>query len=81
MPRFFFALDDHSRTEDHDGTELGSIEEARTQAVMYACGWLRDHPDQIWDGQDMRVEVTDEQQRLLFSVVTMGIEAKQPRGS
>jgi hypothetical protein len=81
MPRYFFTLDDHERTVDEDGTELASQEEARSQAVMFMSAWLRDHPHQIWDGADVRVEVTDERGAMLFSVVAMGLEANQPRGS
>lgn len=78
MPRYYFTLDDHEREVDEDGTELASAEEARTQAVMFASAWLRDHPDRIWEGADLKVEVSDEGGTLLFTVFAKGIDGESP---
>jgi hypothetical protein len=74
MPRYYFTLDDHEREVDEDGTELASPDEAKTQAVRFASAWLRDHPDRIWEGANLKVEVSDESGTLLFTVFAKGID-------
>lgn len=78
MPRYFFNLDDHVREPDEEGTEIGSDEQARTEAVMFASAWLRDNPAAIFDGTELRIDLVDEGGTRLFSVVTRGEPGDDP---
>jgi hypothetical protein len=60
MPRYFFTTADGIREPDIDGTELPDVATARVEAIKFAGEVLSDHPEIIWDGEDFRVEVSDE---------------------
>lgn len=75
MPRYFFTTADGTRDPDVDGTELPSLSAARIEAIKFAGEVLSDHPDMIWDGEDFRVEVSDEAGLLLFTVVAMAMDS------
>ena len=79
MARYFFNELQGEFKPDDDGIECASLEDARTQAVQYAGEVLRDHPTLIWTGEEFRIEVTDEKQLLLFTVIVLGVDA--PAGS
>jgi hypothetical protein len=36
---------------------------------------MREHPTLIWTGQDFRIEVTNAEKLLLFTVVVVGVDA------
>jgi hypothetical protein len=69
MPTYHFNLDNSHREPDTEGTELGNLDEARVQAVIFAGAHLRDHPELVWDGKRFSVDVTDDEHRILFSVL------------
>lgn len=75
MPRYFFHTADGSRARDVDGTELPDHGAARKEAIMFAGSSLRDCPDLLWDGRDFRVEVTDEREMLLFTIIMLAVDA------
>jgi hypothetical protein len=74
VPRFFFDLDDHEKSPDQEGTELASADAARVQGVVFAGAYLRDHPEIIWDGQEIRVIVRDENKSAIFSVIALSVD-------
>lgn len=75
MPRYFFATADGTREPDDVGTELPNLATARVEAIKYAGEVLSDHPEIIWDGEDFRVEVSDEDGLMLFTVITMAMSS------
>lgn len=75
MPRYFFHTVDGGRERDTDGVELSSPAVARVEAIRFAGEVLTQDPDTLWDGREFRVEVVDEQKQLLFTIVTMAIDA------
>jgi hypothetical protein len=75
VPRFFFNQIDGEHKPDDEGLEFPSLDEARTEAVRYAGKVLCDQPGVVWQGDDFRVEVTDENQLLLFTVIVVGVDA------
>ena len=79
MPRFFFHRTDGYFERDDEGVELESLHAARVEAVTFAGSSLAEEPEQIWNGQDFRVEVTDERGMLLFTVITLAIDAPATR--
>ena len=83
MPRFFFNTVDGGRDRDLEGTEYADAAAARIAAIRYAGDVLSDTPDIIWDGKGFRVEVTDEREQLLFTIITFAVDtpaAEDERG-
>lgn len=70
MPRYFFIRTDGHVEEDVEGTELPDLASARLQAVIYAGASLKDDPNFVQEGQDLRIEVSDGEGTPLFTVVT-----------
>lgn len=69
MPRYFFHVDDGALVPDTDGTNLASIDEARSEAVSLAGSMLNDLDGRFWDHRTpWTLHVTDEDNRLLFSL-------------
>ena len=75
MPRYFFHTADGARTRDTEGSELENHHVARVEAIVYAGARLKEDPDLLWDGRDFRVEVTDQAGMLLFTVITLAVDA------
>ena len=73
--RYFFNQMDGEVNLDDEGVDFDSFGEARLEAVRYAASVLRDHPTLIWTGQDFRVEVTDTNKLILFTVIVVGVDA------
>ena len=74
MARYFFHTRNGGLERDPDGVELATLEEARAVAVRYAGDVLCENQALLWDGTDFRVMVTDEGNRLLFTVVTLAVD-------
>lgn len=74
MPLYYFDVNDGTREPDLTGSEFASLDTARTQAIRYAGELLRDNADAIWDGNGLRVEVSDERRTPIFAIVTSAIE-------
>ncbi len=77
---FFFTKAGAVYDPDTDGIELGSMSEARIQAVKYAAETLRDRPELVWMGEEFRVEVTDKNQLVLFTFIAIGVDAPVAKG-
>lgn len=75
MPRFFFHTADGSRKRDEEGTELADLAAARIEAIRFTGMVLAGEPHHLWFHQDFRVEVTDETGLLLFTIITLAIDA------
>ena len=73
--RYFFNQLNGELKLDDDGMEFASIRDARIEAVRYAGEVIKDHPTLVWTGEDFRIEVTDENALLLFTVVVVGVDA------
>jgi coenzyme F420-reducing hydrogenase alpha subunit len=71
--RYFFNLARAAYDPDVEGVEFATPAEARAEAVRYAGEMIRDHPTMIWAGEDFRVEVTDANQLILFTVIVVGV--------
>jgi hypothetical protein len=70
----FHCVDGHV-DEDRIGQELNSIDDARREAVRIVTEVLRDNPDAIWKGGEFRVEVTDKNRLVLFTVMVVGVDS------
>lgn len=68
MPRYHFNLHDHRFLPDHEGSEYRDLVEAKRQAIKLAANILSVRPDDFLGSTEWRVEVTDENGVLLFTV-------------
>jgi hypothetical protein len=75
MPRYFFSTADGERDKDDEGSELPDLSAARVAAIKYAGAIMEHEPAVLWDGRDFRVEVTDEHDMLLFTIITLAVNA------
>jgi len=76
MPRYFFDIHDGASSPDRDGTELADLRAARVQAIETAGAILRESPDSLWVGHPWRMEVMDEERRV---VVTLYFSIQPPK--
>ncbi|MBJ6125538.1 DUF6894 family protein [Microvirga splendida] len=68
MPRYFFHLIDGYSDRDAEGAELPDIYTAQDQAIRTSGEVLRDMGAEFWNGAEWKLEVTDEQGRILFTL-------------
>ena len=73
MPLYFFDITDGTRECDLEGSEFPSLDEARTQAIKFTGELLRHHSDIIWEGHDLKVEVSNGDRVPLFTVVVSAV--------
>ena len=66
MPRYFFHVIDGHSDIDTDGTELPDVHVAQAEAIRLVGEILRDMGGRFWDGTQWRLEVADEEARVLF---------------
>lgn len=78
MPRYYFHCADGHREPDLEGTELANDEAAQLTAVAFAGEVLKHDPKELWDKGQWRVEVTDTQGVLLFTIITLAVDAPKP---
>ena len=75
MPRFFFHLHDGTDHPDREGSFLPSLEAARGHAAAYLGKLLRDGGNEIWNGEDWRLNVADETGLVLLTIYIFAIES------
>ena len=78
--RYFFNLAGAVHDPDNLGREIGSLSDARIEAVKFAGEYLRDRPEIIWLGEEFRIEVTDEERQILFTFIAVGVDAPSQTG-
>lgn len=81
MPRYFFHSADGTRNWDEAGVELADDQTARVEAIRLTGAILKDEPAVLQHGRDFRVEVTDVRKRLLFTIITLAVDAPVPGAS
>jgi hypothetical protein len=72
---YFFNLAGAVYDPDVAGTEFPTLAHARVEAAKHAGELLRDKPEIVWKGEELRVEVTDSDQLVLFTVIVLGVDA------
>ena len=78
--QFFINLAGGVYDPDSEGVGLPTISDARIEAVRFAGELLKDRPQLVWMGEEVRVEVTDENQLMLFTVIMAGVDAPAAKG-
>jgi hypothetical protein len=76
----FFNLAGAVYDPDVAGLEVETIAEARVLAARFAGEVIRDKPDLVWAGEEVRVEVTNASQLVLFTIVVFGVDAPASAG-
>jgi hypothetical protein len=75
MPRYYFNTADGHVEVDEEGQELPNAVAARTEGVRFLGEILRDNPPELWEGGEFRVDVTNADGLLLYSIAVMGVIA------
>jgi phage terminase large subunit-like protein len=78
--RYFFNLAGAIYDADVEGYELPTFGDARIMAAKHASEILRDRPGAVWEGEELRVEVTDSQQIVLFTLIILGVDNPASEG-
>ncbi|MGZ3258786.1 MAG: DUF6894 family protein [Croceibacterium sp.] len=78
--RYFFNLAGAVYDPDKQGHELADLAAARFLLVELAADMLRDRPQLAWTGEEFRVEVTNSDRLLLFTVIVIGVDAPVSQG-
>lgn len=69
MPRYFFNRIDGKRDLDQEGLELAGLDDVRIEAIAFAADTLKEDSFELWTGGEVRIEVVDSAQLLIFTVV------------
>ena len=77
---YFFNVAGANYDPDVEGIELASMGDARVMAAKHAGKLLRDRPGLVWAGEELRVEVTDANQLVLFTVIVIGVDSPAAGG-
>lgn len=72
---YFFNIAGAIYDPDVEGVELPTMGDARVAAARHAGELLRDRPGVIWEGEELRIEVTDARQLVLFTLIVMGVDS------
>jgi hypothetical protein len=76
----FFNLAGAIYDPDDDGIEVSTIDQARVLAAKYVAEVIRDRPEVVWAGEEVRLEVSDERQLVLFTIIVVGLDAPAAAG-
>lgn len=78
--RCFFNLAGTIYDPDVEGYEVATIDQARVLAAQHVAEVIRDRPEVVWAGEEVRMEVTDERQLVLFTIIVVGLDAAAVEG-
>ena len=76
----FFNLAVAIYDPDLEGYEVATIDRARILAAKHIAEVIRDRPNVVWAGEEVRLEVTDERQLVLFTIMVTGVDAAAVAG-
>jgi hypothetical protein len=71
----FFNLAGGIYDPDDAGYECATLGDARIMAAQHMAEVIPDQPEAVWAGEEIRLEVTDERQLVLFTIITVGVDA------
>ena len=73
--RYFFNLAGAIHDPDNEGAEFATMGEARLEAARLAGELLRDRPGAVWEGEELRLQVTDKNRMVMFTLIVLGVDA------
>lgn len=77
MPRYHFNTYDGHDTLDQEGTVLSGLRAARHRAVRLSGALIESDAARLQLGEDWRMDVTDDQGRLLFRLDSTILEFRR----
>jgi len=81
MPKYFFHVHDGQSFPDQQGTDLANLTAAQLEAVQLMGQMMKDDSQAFWNGEDWRVQVTDEGDMTLFTLHFMAVQAAAIRSA
>jgi hypothetical protein len=78
VPLYFFNVSHHSLQPDTEGSEFPDIYAAQAEAVRLCGEMIRDIDDSFWEVPLWQLRVTNDDQRLLFTLTFSGEEHAAP---
>jgi hypothetical protein len=79
--RYHFHIQDGHNMPDQQGTELPSLQAARVEAVERAGAVLQKSAQHFWNGEEWKLDVTDDKGLLMFSLVFVAFESPASRSA
>lgn len=75
--RYYFNLAGAVHDPDNHGVYLDDMQAARVYSVVHASEVIRDKPELVWSGSEVRVEVTNARRQKLFTVIVVGVDGPE----
>lgn len=75
MPRYYFHICDGAQDIDELGHECPDDQSARREAIRYGAGLLSDDPDIIAADNELRINVTNEDDQLRCAIIILAVDA------
>jgi len=75
MPRYHFNVLDDVSMPDSEGQELTDLASARCEAVKLCGSLIRELDADFWDGEEWKMEVTNDRGLILFSLLFIAVKA------
>jgi len=79
MPRYVFNVHDGQGHREGEAMTLPDLPAARLEALRFSGEVLRTSEPSLWEGEDWRLEVTDQMGLILFTLYVMAVEAPAVR--
>ncbi|WP_428480365.1 DUF6894 family protein [Sphingomonas beigongshangi] len=79
MPIYRFTIDDGKGAPQPEPVELPSITHARSQAAILAGQLLHDADGEFWKNSNWRVDVRDENNLILSTILISGFDGAAAR--
>jgi hypothetical protein len=76
MARYFFNVVEDGHKVDSIGADFTDPQIARMEAVQFAAQMLKDEPERVWKGTEIRIEATDTWGTTLFTLLISGVDAE-----
>ncbi|WP_157215397.1 DUF6894 family protein [Flavisphingomonas formosensis] len=73
MPRYHFRIFDGRPSSDHVSIELEGPNAARNYLPKLTGDLLREQGDSFWEGEDWRIEVSNEAGLILFAIFVSAV--------
>ncbi|MFC7537505.1 DUF6894 family protein [Sphingomonas sp. GCM10030256] len=76
MARYFFNIVEDGHKVDVIGADYPDAQMARMEAVRFVGQVLKEEPERVWNGAEIRIEATDVWDTVLFTILIAGVDAE-----
>ena len=81
LPKYLFQVSGGNHVLDTEGRELPDPSAARIQGIKLAGELLKAMPTLLYETAELKIDVTDEDGRVLFKVLVTTFGDSEPRSS